>query len=88
MSASRPLLLSLTCGACLAVFSTPWAVGAEDVLAGTNRLTSERPIDEWMVEGLQRFCLRDLAASPARRSERWRPHLATRALLEERERGQ
>jgi len=52
------------------------------VLAGTDRLTSERPIDEWMVEGLQNFCLRDLAASPARRSERWRPHLATRALLE------
>lgn len=82
MSASRHLLLPLTCGACLAVFSASWAVGAEDVLAGTNRLTSERPIDEWMVEGLQKFCLRELAASPARRSERWRLHLATRALLE------
>lgn len=82
MSASRHLLLPLTCGTCLAVFSASWAVGAEDVLAGTNRLTSERPIDEWMVEGLQKFCLRELAASPARRSECWRPHLATRVLLE------
>lgn len=52
------------------------------MLAGTDRLTIERPVDEWMVEGLQQFCLRELAASPALRSDRWRPYLANRALLE------
>lgn len=81
MNALRHLLLSLACGVCLCGLPVG-AWGAEAVLAGTDRLTGDRPIDEWMVEGLQRYCLRELAAAPARRSNHWRPHLATRALLE------
>lgn len=81
MNALRHLLLSLACGVCLCGLPIG-AWGAEAVLAGTDRLTGERPIDEWMVEGLQRYCLRELAAAPARRANHWRPHLATRALLE------
>lgn len=84
MPALRHILLFLACGTCLAVLPAARARGAEDVLAGTDRLTTTRPLDEWMVEGLRRDCLRQLAASPAHRSELWRPHLASRALLEAR----
>ena len=56
--------------------------GADDVLPRTERLTIERPLDEIMVVGLRRFCLRELARSPAKRSERWRPYLASSQRLE------
>ncbi|NUQ65800.1 MAG: hypothetical protein HUU20_25320, partial [Pirellulales bacterium] len=47
------------------------AAGADAVLPGTELLTVDRPLDEVMVEGLNRFCRRELAASPQQRAMRW-----------------
>ena len=44
---------------------------AEELLPGTLPLTVQRPLDEVMVEGLNRFCLRELAASREKRAVRW-----------------
>lgn len=41
-------------------------------LPGTNLLTLECPLDEHMVEGINRFALRALAESPAQRESRWK----------------
>ncbi|MBS0261950.1 MAG: hypothetical protein JSS02_08330 [Planctomycetes bacterium] len=80
-------LLQLACRIVLAIASLATltglsVVGADERLAGTEQLTLERPADELMVAGLRQFCLRELAASPARRDELWQPHRATRALLQ------
>jgi dienelactone hydrolase len=77
------LAISLCCIGLLFVMLTAPAFGAaDDVLAGTEPLDIRRPLDEVMVEGLQRFCLRELAASPAERSRHWQPHIANRAAFE------
>ncbi len=44
---------------------------AAEVLPGTAPLTILQPADEIMVEGIQRFCLRELAASRKRRAASW-----------------
>lgn len=44
---------------------------ADEVLPGTLPLTMQQPLDEVMVAGLNRFCLRELAASRAKRAARW-----------------
>ncbi|MCX7422333.1 MAG: hypothetical protein NT013_22695 [Planctomycetia bacterium] len=44
---------------------------ADQVLSGTASLTIEKPLDEVMVAGFNRFCLRELAASRERRGDRW-----------------
>ncbi|NQV23965.1 MAG: dienelactone hydrolase family protein [Rhodopirellula sp.] len=44
---------------------------AEKTLPNTQPLTIEQPLDEFMIDGIDRFCLRELAASPARRAELW-----------------
>lgn len=44
---------------------------AAEVLPGTAPLTIRQPADEVMVEGIQRFCLRELAASRKRRAASW-----------------
>ena len=46
------------------------AAAADAVLPGTEPLSIERPLDEVMIEGLNRFCLRELAAAPQRRTAR------------------
>ncbi|MBM4071703.1 MAG: hypothetical protein FJ271_22675 [Planctomycetes bacterium] len=43
----------------------------DPVLRGTAPLTIKRPVDELMVEGLNRYCLRELAAAREKREERW-----------------
>jgi dienelactone hydrolase len=43
------------------------ASGADAVLPGTSRLKLQRPVDEVMVDGINRFCLRKLAESRDRR---------------------
>ena len=45
--------------------------GADPVLTGTMPLTIQEPLDEVMVDGINRFCLRELAASRERRIARW-----------------
>lgn len=44
---------------------------ADNVLPGTAPLTIQQPLDEVMVAGLHRFCLRELAASRESRGTRW-----------------
>src|SRR5262245_22979170 len=43
------------------------AAGRAEPLPGTKPLTLDKPLDVVMVEGIQRFCLRELAASRDRR---------------------
>ena len=42
---------------------------AENVIPGTKPLTIVQPLDEVMVAGIDRYALRELAASPARRDQ-------------------
>ena len=44
---------------------------SDEVLSGTLPLTVRQPLDEVMVEGLNRFCLRELTASREKRAARW-----------------
>ena len=62
----------LTCLVALAVSLLPSAIMAADkTLPNTQPLTITQPLDEFMVDGINRFCLRELAASPARREKIW-----------------
>lgn len=45
---------------------------AEKVLPGTQPLTIKQPLDEVMVAGIDKFALREIAASPARRDQLWK----------------
>ncbi len=45
---------------------------AEKVLPGTQPLTIKQPLDEVMVAGIDKFALREIAASPARREQLWK----------------
>lgn len=44
---------------------------AEPVLPGTERLTVEQPVDEWMVAGITRFAQRELLHARGQREQRW-----------------
>ena len=59
---------------CLAV-ALLWSAGASQAadrtFPGTTPLDIRRPLDEVMVEGFNRFCLRELAASRDRRAGQW-----------------
>lgn len=44
---------------------------ADKTLPDTQPLTITQPLDEFMVDGIDRFCLRELAASPGRREKMW-----------------
>ena len=46
-------------------------VAKDALLPGTEPLIMDRPLDDVMVDGLHRFCLRELAAAPQRRTARW-----------------
>jgi len=45
---------------------------AAQELPGTKPLTLSAPLDEVMVDGIDRFAMRELAASPGRREKYWR----------------
>jgi len=45
---------------------------SDQVLPGSAPLTIQQPLDEVMVAGINRFCLRELAASRERRGARWK----------------
>lgn len=62
---------SRACLAMLWLCSLTTSHAADHVLPGTAALTIDQPLDEVMVEGLHRFCLRELAASRERRGARW-----------------
>lgn len=62
----------LTCLVVMAALLSPSAsTAAEKTLPNTQPLTITQPLDEFMIDGLDRFCLRELAASPARREKLW-----------------
>jgi dienelactone hydrolase len=48
------------------------AAGRAEPLPGTRPLTLDKPVDVVMVDGIQRFCLRELAAARDRRAARWK----------------
>jgi len=54
--------------------------GAQPTLPGTSALTMTQPLDEVMVDGINRFCLREIATSRDRRGELWlRDHSSSEA---------
>ena len=56
----------------LATATPPPGVADEPkTLPGSKPLTTARPLVDVMVEGINRFCLRELAASPDRRRRKW-----------------
>ena len=64
---------------------------AGPLLHGTRPLSLSKPLDVVMVDGINRFCLRELAASPERRRAAWRgdfstPDRLTKNLAPKRER--
>jgi dienelactone hydrolase len=52
------------------------------VLPGTERLTIDRPLDEVMVDGIDRFALREIERAAADRAEKWRRDVSSRAAYE------
>ncbi len=68
-------LRNVVCLSCLAGAVSLLAAGlstaAEKTLPSTQPLTIDQPLDEFMIDGLDRFCLRELAASPTRREKMW-----------------
>lgn len=65
------------------------ATAADRVLPGTQPLTIEQPLDEVMVDGINRFCLRELAASRERRKSTWidgTPQANSEELVKKRDR--
>ena len=60
-------------------------------LPNTKRLTIKEPLDEVMIAGLRKFCLRELAESPKRRTKLWKrdyssPKAYTASIAKNRER--
>jgi len=67
----RSKILSHLHSAVALLLATAAVSSAEPVLPGTRPLTIKQPLDEVMVDGINRFCLRELAASPERRAALW-----------------
>jgi len=65
----RPLCLFIVFG--LLPLSVVTGLAADKTLPDTNPLTIAQPLDEFMVEGIDRFCLKALAASRHVREETW-----------------
>ena len=65
--------------------SAPGAYGQSDIenlrggkpLPGTKPLTIEQPLDEVMVAGISRYCLRAIDQSPETRRTRWKRHYSS-----------
>jgi dienelactone hydrolase len=58
------------------------AQGAPEFLPGTQRLAGESNFSEEMLAGMARYLDRELAASPARRGDKWHPDFSSRANYE------
>ena len=48
-----------------------WSQDTATTLQGTQPLQIDRPLDVVMVEGIDRFCLKEIAAAQAQRESRW-----------------
>jgi dienelactone hydrolase len=60
------------------------AVDAQTPLPGTSRLILQRPVHEVMVAGINQYCQRLIAESPARRQARWRGNYSDLETLRDR----
>ena len=58
--------------AAIVMLTATTVCAADATLSDTAPLTLERPVDEVMVEGIHRFCLRELAKSRERRGALWK----------------
>ncbi|MFO1003606.1 MAG: hypothetical protein U0936_25005 [Planctomycetaceae bacterium] len=67
---------------CLSLLLDYRLSAADEILSNTDLLAVDRPLDQIMVEGLNVFCMRELAESPRLRSERWRNDLSSPGALE------
>ena len=76
------LIGTLCCQLCLSMLLSSKTSEADEIFPGTDQLTVDRPSDQVMIEGLNAFCLRELADSPRLRSERWKNDLSSRVALE------
>ncbi|HEY3964624.1 MAG TPA: hypothetical protein VGM05_08760 [Planctomycetaceae bacterium] len=56
---------------------------AADTLPGTKPLTIEQPLDVIMVDGIDRFALREIAASVRNRESLWKRDYSSRAAYEQ-----
>lgn len=59
------------CAVVLVFLIASSASSADRILVGTQPLDLASPVADVMVDGLKRFCLRELAASPGRRNTTW-----------------
>ncbi|MBI1311854.1 hypothetical protein GC176_11225 [bacterium] len=66
---TRPLHLSVF--VTLLSLTVSAASRANDPLPGTKVLTETRPLDEVMVDGIDRFCLREIKAARDNREQHW-----------------
>lgn len=66
---ARPLSFSVF--AALLTLIANAASLANDPLPGTKVLTETRPLDEVMVDGIDRFCLREIKAARENREQHW-----------------
>ncbi len=67
---------------CLSLLLSSRISEADEIFSGTDQLTIDRPSDQVMIEGLNAFCLRELAESPRLRLERWKNDLSSPVALE------
>lgn len=59
----------------LAVGGVPQVAFAQlepPAMQGTTLLKIDKPLDEWMVEGIDRFCLKEIATAREQRESRWK----------------
>ena len=66
---ARPLCFALSFGLLIQLAATSHA--ADKVLPKTKPLTVEQPLDEFMIDGIDRFCLKALAESRKLRDSKW-----------------
>lgn len=64
------------------VVLTAAAAGRADVLPGSRPLTADGDLAAAMVAGIDKYLMRELAASPARRAELWRSEPVGHAAIE------
>jgi hypothetical protein len=75
---SARLVLVRCVGLVVALFLTTLSTTrAAEPLPGTEPLVMDQPLDVVMVDGIDRFCLREIAASAAKRAQFWKPDFST-----------
>jgi dienelactone hydrolase len=68
---------------CLSMSLFAAVLSAADPLPGTKPLELDQPLDVVMVDGIDRFALRELAASVAQREKYWKRDLSSREAYEQ-----